>query len=169
MKIRSIRPGLALVVATGLLAACNKAPDTSTVTQTLPLPPETATAPVADAAASASGVAAPATASTPIPVATDDIWKALDKQGADLEQAVDGGAWKDVPARADAIRDLTAALPGHASKLPAEAQQALQQQVALVATYAAKLDQAAGAGDAGAAKDAYKKLNATLGGITRFP
>ncbi|MBS0456070.1 MAG: hypothetical protein JSS44_01895 [Proteobacteria bacterium] len=165
---------LAVVTLTGLLAACGgKSIDTSTVSQSLPLPPEnSAAAPSSDASVASSGVApAPAatTASTPIPAATDEIWKALDKRSADLQKAIDAGAWKDVTGSADAIRDLTAALPGHASKLAADAQTELQQQVTLIGTYAGKLDDAAKAGDAAAAKANFKKLNDTLGGITRFP
>ena len=175
MKIRPTHALAILAVATSL-AACNKAPDTSPVTQSLPLPPDTTSAPAAGAtpaegAPGAAAAAAPAAAATTtaIPAATDDIWKALDRQGADLEKAVTGSAWKDVPGKADAIRDLVAALPAHASKLPADAQEKLEQQVILVATYAGKLDAAAGSGDAAGAKANYKKLNDVIGGITRFP
>lgn len=165
---------LAVAALTGLLAACGgKSIDTSTVSQSLPLPPENAAvAPASDGSAASSGAAftpAASTTTTPIPAATDEIWKALDKRSADLQKAIDGGAWKDVAGNADAIRDLTAALPGHASKLAADAQTELQQQVTLIGTYAGKLDDAAKASDAAAAKANFKKLNDTLGGITRFP
>lgn len=173
MTAHSARCLPAALVLTCLLAACGKAPDSSTVTKPLALPPDATAAPASNASppeAGAGAAAAPASAAaTAIPTATDDIWKALDKQGAALEKAVDGGMWKDVPGRADAIRDLVAALPAHASKQPADAQAKLQQQVTLVATYAGKLDAAANAGDAAGAKSAYKKLNDVLGGLTRFP
>ncbi|HEY2345687.1 MAG TPA: hypothetical protein VGH80_07375 [Xanthomonadaceae bacterium] len=174
MHIRSARHFLVPIAFTVVLAACGsgKAPDTATVTQPLALPPDSNAAP-ASASASASSsspVAASASvATTPIPTATDDIWKALDKQSYGLQKAIDGGAWKDARARADAVRDLAAALPAHASKLPADQQAALQQNVTLIATYVDKLDAAAGSGDAAAAKDNYKKVNEALGGITRFP
>lgn len=170
MNASRLQPILLTACLCILLAACGKAPDTSLVTQSLPLPPEgsvPAAAGAQAAPATAQGTAAP-TAATPVPVATDDIWKALDRQSAALQKAVDGGAWKDVPASAAAIRDLTAALPAHASRLPADDQQLLQQQVTLVATYVGKLDAAASAGNAAGVKANFKRLNDTLGGISRF-
>lgn len=177
MTARRLPGILAVALLTGVLAGCgSKSIDTSTVSQSLPLPPENSTA--APAAGDANGGAATsglppaapvATASTAIPAATDDIWKALDKRSADLQKAIDGGAWKDVQSNADAIRDLTAALPSHASKLATDAQTELQQQVTLIGTYAGKLDDAAKAADGAAAKANFKKLNDTLGGVTRFP
>lgn len=175
MNQRTAASTITAFTACCLLVACSKAPDTSLVTQALTLPPEGSVASVADGGASAAsgsastaatGASAPA---TNVPAATDDIWKALDRQTAALQKAVDGGAWKDVPASAAAIRDLTAALPAHASKLSADDQQMLQQQVTLVATYAGKLDEAATAGNAANVKSNFKRLNDTLGGITRFP
>ncbi|MBS0212598.1 MAG: hypothetical protein JSR26_05370 [Proteobacteria bacterium] len=179
MKQPFVRPVLATAVLC-LFAACSgKAPDTSTVSQSLSLPPEAGAASTdasnpgaandtAAASGAAGAVAAPAS-STPIPSATDDIWKALDKQGYALQKAVDGASWKDAQAAADAIRDLTAALPAHASNLSSGQQNQLQQQVTLIATYAGKLDAAAQAGNANDARDNYKRLNDTLGGIVRFP
>jgi len=158
---------LALLAAS--LAACgSKAPDNASVSVPLPLPAESGTT-ATTAAPDASTATAPAAPATAIPAATDEIWKALDRQGADLQSAIDNGAWKDVPAKADAIRDLTSALPAHASKLAPDAQAKLQQDVGFVAAYAAKLDAAANAGDAAGAKANFKKLNDVLGGITRFP
>lgn len=168
MHIRTARDLLTLIAVTAVLVACGsgRSPDTASVTQPLALPADTNALPGSGASlAGASG----SVATTPIPAATDDIWKALDKQSYELQKAVDVGAWKDAQARADAIRDLTAALPAHASKLSADEQTRLQQKVTLVATYVGKLDAAAGSGDAAGAKDNYKKVNDTLGGITRFP
>ncbi len=166
--LRRLAPAIVLA---SLLAACSKAPDTSLVTQSLTLPPEGSVASVADggAVAAAASSSSGNTASTSVPAATDEVWKALDRQAAALQKAVDGGVWKDVPASADAIRDLTAALPAHAAKLSADDQQMLQQQVTLVATYVGKLDEAASAGNAAGVKANFKRLNDTLGGITRFP
>ncbi|MBS0193493.1 MAG: hypothetical protein JSR34_04540 [Proteobacteria bacterium] len=176
MKPIFVLPLLTASVLCLLVACSGKAPDTSTVSQALSLPPESGAAVATDAGSTATpeaappgAASAPAASSTPIPAATDDIWKALDKQGYALQKAVDGNAWKDAQAAADAIRDLCAALPAHASKLSSDQQNQLQQQVTLIATYAGKLDAAAQSGNAGDAKDNYKKLNDTLGGIVRFP
>jgi hypothetical protein len=173
MIIRSIQQTLAAMAVTGMLAACgaSKTPDSSSVAVPLALPSD-----ATDTAAGPASVASdgpqqtqPTAPTTAIPAATDDIWRALDKQGAGLDAAIKKGALKDVPGKADAIRDLTAALPAHASKLSADAQTKLQQDVAFIAAYAGKLDAAANAGDQAAAKANYKKLNDVLGGITRFP
>jgi hypothetical protein len=167
MDYRALPRVLPAILVTAALAACtSKAPDTSSVTHPLALP-EPASASTASGVS--PGAATANVATTPIPVATDDIWKALDKQNADLDSAISNNAWKKAQGDADAIRDLTGALPAHASKLSADAQTKLQQDVAFIASYAGKLDEAANAGDAGAAKKNYKKLNDVLGGITRFP
>jgi hypothetical protein len=158
----------AILVAAALAACSAKAPDSSSVTQALALP-GTASATASTASGVSLATASGSFATTPIPSATDDIWKALDKQNADLDSAISNGAWKKAQGDADAIRDLTAALPAHASKLPADAQTKLQQDVAFIATYSGKLDEAANSGDAAAAKKNYKKLNDVLGGITHFP
>ncbi len=168
MHIRTAAHLLIAIALTAILAACGsgKPPDTSSVTQFLALPAD-------KHAEQASGASPPAgsasVAGTPIPATTDEIWMALDKQSYALQKAVDGGAWKDAQTKADAIGDLIAALPAHASKLSADEQTRLQQKIALVANYLQKLKVAAGSGDAAAVKDNYKKLNDTLGGITRFP
>ena len=176
MISRSIPQTLVAVAIAGILAACgsSKAPDTSSVAVPLALPSDTtdtaaATTSAGSAAPDSSQPSQAAAPTTAIPAATDDIWKALDKHGADLDTAIQKGALKDVQASADAIRELTAALPAHASKLSADAQTKLQQDVGFIATYAGKLDEAASAGDQAAAKLNYKKLNDVLGGITRFP
>jgi hypothetical protein len=173
MNHRNIQYVFAAIALMGLLVACSssKAPGTTSVP--LSLPADASTAAVSDAstaaAPDASQPAASGSVTTSIPAATDDIWKALDKQGADLEAAIQKGSLKDVQARADAIRDLTAALPAHASKLSADAQAKLQQDVTLVASYVEKLDAAGNAGDQAGTKANYKKLNDVLGGIARFP
>jgi soluble cytochrome b562 len=168
MKIQPFPNSLLAIAVIGILTGCSAspAPDTSSVPVPLALPAD-------NTAPTASEVAAhptePTAVSTPIPSATDDIWKALDKQSADLQIAIQNGGMKDVPGKANAIRDLTAALPAHASRLSADAQTKLQRDVTLIATYVDKLDAAANAGDQAGAKAQYKKLNDVLGGIARFP
>jgi len=171
MKNRTIPHVFIATVVTGMLAACNtsKPPDASPIPLALPADNTSTATP---ATPSASGASQPMQSTAPptsIPAATDDIWKALDKQSADLQSAIQNGALKDVHGSADAIRDLTAALPAHASRLSADAKTKLQQDVTLIATYVEKLDTAANAGDQAGAKANYEKLNDVLGGITRFP
>jgi hypothetical protein len=168
--VRTFPNLLVAIAVAGSLAACNagKPPESSSVA--LPLPANSATAdPAASGASTASSPAESSGPSIPIPAATDDIWKAIDRQSADLDKIVQNGTMKDVHAKAFAIRDLTGALPAHASRLSADAQTQLQQDVELVATLAEHLDAAATAGDKAAVQLNYKKLNTALGGITRFP
>ena len=91
------------------------------------------------------------------------------KQSADLQAIVQNGALKDVQGKANAIRDLTQALPAHASSLSTDAQAKLQQDVTLVATLVEKLNAAGNAGNQVGAKASFVKLNNVLGGMTRFP
>jgi hypothetical protein len=167
MKNRTTQDVLIAITITAILAGCSasQTPDTSAVALPLSLPADK----TASTASDASQPAQPGEPPTPIPSATDDIWKALDRQSADLQTAIQNGVLKDVHGKASAIRDLTGALPAHASKLSPDAQTKLQQDVTLIATYVDKLDAAAAAGDQAAAKANYKKLNDVMGGITHFP
>ncbi|HTA64626.1 MAG TPA: hypothetical protein VK753_03900 [Xanthomonadaceae bacterium] len=164
MKDRTVSHALAAIAMTGLLAACSasKAPDSSIA---LSLPADQPAA----AASGATQSGPSGEPATPIPAATDDIWKAIDKQSADLQKIVQNGTLKEVQHKADAIRDLVAALPAHATKLSADAQTKLQQDATLVATLVEHLDAAANAGDQAGAKTNYTKLNTALGAMTRFP
>jgi hypothetical protein len=165
MKNRTIARVFATLVVAGLFAGCgaSKAPEPTSIA--LPLPADTTAAAPSDASrpTQSAGVV------TPIPAATGDVWKAIDKQSADLQAIVQNGALKDVQAKANAIRDLTQALPAHASGLSTDDQAKLQQQVTLVATYVEKLNTASSAGDQAGAKANFVKLNNVLGGMTRFP
>jgi len=165
MKNRSIARVFATIAVAGVFAGCSasKAPEPSTIA--LPLPADT----TASAPSDASRPAPSAGVVTPIPAATGDLWKAIDKQSADLYTIVQNGALKDVQGKANAIRDLTQALPAHASGLSSDDQAKLQQQVTLVATYVEKLNAASSSGDGASAKANFVKLNSVLGGMTRFP
>ena len=161
---------LVAIAVAGMLAGCgtNKAPEPASIALPLPADNPASTASAATPA-DAAQPAHPAVASTPIPAATSAIWMAIDKQSAALQEIVQNGTLKDVQGRANAIRDLTQALPAHASALSADAQAKLQQDVTLVAAFVEKLSAAGNAGDQAAAKSTFVKLNNVLGGMTRFP
>jgi len=165
MKNRTIAHVFAAIAVAGAFAGCsaNKAPEPSTIA--LPLPADT----TASAPSDPSRPAPSAGVVTPIPATTGDLWKAIDKQSADLQAIVQNGALKDVQGKANAIRDLTQTLPARASALSTDDQAKLQQQVTLVATYVEKLNAASSAGDQAGAKATFVKLNSVLGGMTRFP
>ena len=165
MKNRTIAHVFATIAVAGVFAGCSasKAPEPSSIA--LPLPADT----TASAPSDASRPTQSAGVVTPIPAATGDVWKAIDKQSADLQAIVQNGALKDVQGKANAIRDLTQALPAHASRLSTDDQAKLQQQVTLVATYVEKLNTASSSGDQAGAKANFVKLNSVLGGMTRFP
>ncbi len=169
MKSRTIPHVLVAIAAMVTLAGCseNKTPEPSSIA--LPLPADNIASAAPEAVPADATRPALAVASTPIPAATGDLWRAIDKQSADLQAIVQNGALKDVQGKANAIRDLTQALPAHASSLSTDAQAKLQQEVTLVATLVDKLDAAGNAGNQVGAKANFVKLNNVLGGMTRFP
>ena len=166
MKSRTLPHLVAVLAVTALLSACGTGKTPDSAADSAPL---LAGKPVSPAASDASSREEAEAAPTPIPSTTDAIWKAIDKENADLQTIIQNGALKEVHHKAYAIRDLVAALPAHASKQPADAQTKLQQDVKFVATLAERLDAAGDSGDKAGAEANYKKLVAVLGGMTRSP
>jgi len=166
MKSRIVVHIVAALAVSCVLACCssNKPPESPSV----PASPH-ADKPAAAVASEASQREESAEAPTPIPATAGDIWKAIDKQSADLQAIIQNGALKEVHHKAYAIRDLVAALPAHATGVSSDAQARLQQDVKFVATLAERLDAAGDAGDKADAEANYRKLVAVLGGMTRFP
>ena len=83
----------------------------------------------------------------------------------ELKATIRNGTLKDVHRKAFAIRDLVAALPAHASALPADARAKLHDDVKFVATLAARLDASGDANDKAATQANYDKMVGVLNGI----
>ena len=164
MNTRNLSQTLVALAITGLLSACSasKTPEAATNAASL-----VAATPVASAASDAAPAAEAEAAATPIPDTADAIWKSIDEQSSDLSKMIQSGSLGDVHHKAFAIRDLVAALPAHASGLPADAQSKLQSDVKFVATLATRLDAAGDGNDKAGAQDNYDKLVAVLKGIPR--
>lgn len=155
---------IASLAVIGMLGACtaSKTPDPASDAAALRAA-KPADSPASNAPAAAEEEAAP----TAVPATADGVWQAIDQQSADLKTTIQSGVLKEVHHKAFAIRDLVAALPAHASMLPAESQAKLQGEVKFVSTLADRLDAAGDANDKAGAQDNYDKLVAVLNGITR--